>query len=531
MGEVSDWSTSAAGNAFTAGLDWREGMDFSKVNDNAREMMAQIRRAFNNSQVTLFPSGGNDTANIAAALASGASIVNLAAGNWTVNTINVPEGVTLRGQGKARTAVSCASNATPFVLENVNDAAIEDLLIIAHPSQTNATIAINATTKTVARCRVKGVQVSGSATDFPFISLFTGSGAWGNWAHLIEDVAASGCGTLLKCETTSVNSWINSLQVNHVFANDFIRGIQIIATAGDGCSESTFLDWAAQTSARTEFGLLIADVPSQGISRKNSLHDVRWYDLVNGNGVGWFIGNNVQDTSITGSVVDDPTPQRFIDEGVRTLINGHAPFQYLSRVRREQRLLLTGAVLSEAVAGSGTTTRGGAYANARSGATAGSLARIFTTEPVTGLATNSVFNTDFGKPLRLSFVVSRVGAGASAIGRVQYKTVTTDGVLAAPGVGIQVNNYAVTGECFGSTLGTVNLGLTMVDSRSYHIEILHYPGRRVEWWVDGIFAASVTTTTALPTGSAAGYFHTSISNVAANDCQLITTAVEIEAGN
>ena len=44
MGEFSEWSATAAGNGFVAGMDWRENMDFSKVNDNVREMMAQLTR-------------------------------------------------------------------------------------------------------------------------------------------------------------------------------------------------------------------------------------------------------------------------------------------------------------------------------------------------------------------------------------------------------------------------------------------------------------------------------------------------------
>jgi len=55
MGEVSDWSTTASGNANVAGLDWREQMEFSLVNDNCREMMAQIKRAFDGVQVGVSP--------------------------------------------------------------------------------------------------------------------------------------------------------------------------------------------------------------------------------------------------------------------------------------------------------------------------------------------------------------------------------------------------------------------------------------------------------------------------------------------
>jgi hypothetical protein len=276
----------------------------------------------------------DDTVTIQLALNSGAGVVEMDGSNYRVTSLSIPEGVTLKGKGKAKTTITCISNATPIVMNNVNDAAIEGVLIIAHSTQTSAIIAINATTQTVARCRVQNVQCSGSVTDFPFISLATSSGAYGNWAHLITDVSVSGCGTIFRAETTFANSWINSIQMSHVYANDFIRGVQLIATAGDGCSDSTFFDWAAQTSARTQFGALITDVATQGTNRKNSFHDVRWYDLINGGGLGYYVGSNILDTNVSGLVVDEMAPNRFLDRGIRTLINGMTLFEYVSRTAR-----------------------------------------------------------------------------------------------------------------------------------------------------------------------------------------------------
>ena len=470
----------------------------------------------------------DDTAAIQLALNSGASVVEMDGSNYRVTTISIPEGVTLKGKGKAKTTITCISNATPIVMNNANDAAIEGVLIIANAAQTSAIIAINATTQTVARCRVQNVQCSGNVTDFPFIAIASTSGAYGNWAHLITDVSVSGCGTIFRAETTFANSWINSIQMSHVYADDFIRGVHLIATAGDGCSDSTFFDWATQTSARTQFGALITDVATQGVNRKNSFHDVRWYDLINGGGLGYSVGSNVLDTNVSGLVVDEMAPNRFLDKGIRTLINGMTLFEYVSRTARRGLVVPTSTGLTSAVSGTGTTASLVTYAQLRTGATLGSLARLYSTDVVSGLSQNQIFNVDFGLPLRFCFSLTRVTAGASAIGRLQFKTTQADGSLAAKGLGVQLNNYTLAGESYGSALATVAL-TTLTDGQTYKVEILHYPAQRVEWWINGVLTSTQTTLNAIPSGFGVCYVHSSLSNVAANDVQMFVGQIELSA--
>jgi hypothetical protein len=473
----------------------------------------------------------DDTVAIQAALDCGVGVVNMDNGSYRVSTLNIPSGVTLRGEGKAKTSIICTSNATPIAMQNVNDAGLEGVLIFAFATQTAAIIAINATTQTVARCRVQNVQCSGSATDFPFISLATVSGAYGNWAHLITDVSVSGCGTVFRAETSAVNSWINSVQMSHVYANDFIRGVHLIPSVGEGASACTFLDWAAQTSARTQFGALISDVSTQGFSIKNSFHDVRWYDLINGGGLGYYVGSNVLDTNVSGSVVDEMIPLRFLDRGVKTLINGMPLFDYVSRKAKRDVLIPTNTGLTAATSGTGTTATLVTYAQLRTGATGGSLARLYSTDIVCGLSQQQLFVVDFGLPLRFEFLLTRITGGASAIGRVQFKTTQADGSLAAKGIGLQVDDYALTGESYGSSLGAINLGVTLVDAETYKVEVLHYPANRVEWWVNGELKATQTTLSAIPSGSGTCYFHSSLSNVAANDVQMFVGNIALSASN
>lgn len=473
----------------------------------------------------------DDKASIQSAMdATTAKIIELPGLNFRLVTgLQIPSGKKLIGQGKSNTTITCAANITPFTMLNANDASLEGVLIVAHSTQTAPLILLDANGVTMARCRVLNVQGSGSATDFPFISVVSRGGAIGNWAHLFSDLSVSGCGTIIKCETQAANSWINSLNVSHVYANDFIRGAHLIATAGDGCADSTFFDWAAQTSARTQFGALIADVSAQGISRKNSFTDVRFYDLI-ATALAYYIGSNVLDTTIQGLAVDDLIPSRIRDTGIGTRIQGMTVPEYMTRSGRIVGLQ-TNAGLTAAVSGTATTQSLVPYAQLRTGATAGSVARLYSTDTVSGLSQNQIFNTDFGKPLVMTFSLTRITTGASALGRVQFKTVQTDGALAAAGIGLQISNYDIFGESYGSSVATVNLGVTMADAQTYRIDIVHYTGVRVEWWVNGVLKGIQTTAANIPSGSAACYLHTSLSNIAANDVQMFFNAIELRAPN
>jgi len=472
----------------------------------------------------------DDTAAIQLALNSGAKFVYAPNASYKItSSLSIPSGVTLKGDGKSATTLVCSADFTPIVMQNVNDAGIEGVLIIASASQTAAIILLSASTQTITRCVVRDVQCSGNTTDFPFILLFTSSGAHGNWAHLIDDVSVSGCGTVFKAETTSVNSWINSICARHVYANDFIRGIQLIETLGDGASDCTFFDWATQTSARTQYGVLINNASVAGKNKGNSFTDCRFYDLIPP-ALEYYIGSNVIDTTIQGLSVDALIPSRIEDNGYNTTVKGMSfPdfFTYNGRFVNQP----TSAGFTQDVAGTGSTQQLVPYFQLRTGANAGSLARLYTTQTISGLSQNQLFNIDFGLPLKMTFLLTRITAGASSIGRVQLKTTQADGSLAAAGIGIQINNYAVFGESYGSALGTVNLGLTLNDAETYRIDIVHYPALRIEWWVNGELASKQTTVANIPSGIFACYIQNSLSNVAANDVQMFISGLQFKTPN
>ena len=472
----------------------------------------------------------DDTAAIQLALNSGAKLVYAPNANYKLTaSLTIPEGVTLKGDGKAATTLTCSANFTPIVMQNVNDAGLEGVLISASAAQTAAIILLSASSQTIARCVIRDVQCSGNATDFPFISLFSTTGAYGNWGHLFDDVSVSGCGTVFRAETTFANSWINSVCVRHVYANDFIRGIQLIETIGDGCSDCTFFDWATQTSARTQYGVLINNASVAGKNKGNSFTDCRFYDLTPP-ALEYYIGTNVIDTTIQGLSVDALIPSRIEDNGFNTTVKGSSfpdYFTYNGRVVN----VPTNTGFTQDVAGTGTTQQLAPYIQLRTGANAGSLARLYTTNTISGLSQNQLFNIDFGLPLKMTFLLTRITAGASAIGRVQLKTTQADGSLAATGLGIQINNYSVFGESYGSAGATVNLGLTLTDSETYRIDIVHYPGLRVEWWINGELASKQTTAANIPSGIVACYMQNSLSNVAANDVQMFVNSIQFKTPN
>jgi len=138
------------------------------------------------------------------------------------------------------------------------------------------------------------------------------------------------------------------------------------------------------------------------------------------------------------------------------------------------------------------------------------------------MCSSSVLSIDFGKKFVMCFGLSRVTSEAAAVGRIQLKQVQTSGALAAAGLGIQINNLAMTGESYGSALGGVNIG-NLTDGASSAIMIIHYPGVRTEWWVDGAYTAQQTDTTKIPSGTVACYLVAVLGNNSASDCQQFIT--------
>lgn len=461
-----------------------------------------------------------DFTSIQAALNSGAAIVNLTATAYNISTaLAIPAGVTLRGRGLGYTFITLTADVSAFTVTNVNDTLVEDLCVIVFATQTAPIWLLTASTVTVARNYLRRVQVSSATSTFEVIK-FAAGGGYGIWNNHAEMISCSGVGTVVKMGTTAVGSWVRENSFTKFYVNGFIYGVDILNTAGDGASENVFDTWGAQTSASTLFCVRIPAVSVIGVNQQNSFNDVAFYDL-QASAVQYYIGANVRDTSITGATGDPPTPLRFTDNGLRTRFTTRADFLSQLLASGRYQPVPTSVGWTQALIGSATTAQQATYLQLRTGTTNPSTARAYT-EAIGGMCSTSVLSIDFGKKFILGFGLSRATSEAAAVGRVQLKQVQTSGALAAAGLGVQVDNLAMTGESYGAALGGVNIG-NLTDGASSAVMIIHYPGVRTEWWVNGAFTAQQVDTTKIPSGAVACYLVSVLGNNSASDCQLFVT--------
>lgn len=99
---------------------------------------------------------------------------------------------------------------------------------------------------------------------------------------------------------------------------------------------------------------------------------------------------------------------------------------------------------------------------------------------------------DWTKHIELSFFINRYLSDAEVVARVQLKEVNTEGQLAARGIGIQINNFDVFGEAYGTAGNTVAIG-TMIDNQIMRVKII-VESNQVEFWVNGVLAGTLTGT-------------------------------------
>lgn len=109
---------------------------------------------------------------------------------------------------------------------------------------------------------------------------------------------------------------------------------------------------------------------------------------------------------------------------------------------------------------------------------------------------------DYTKRLEWHFRMVRSGSDAQVVARFQLKQALTEGVLADVGLGVQVNNFDVLGEAYGTARQTVSLG-TLTADYHWQIKIVHIPDTSVQFWVNDVLTATLTGT-AVPVAVAAG---------------------------
>ncbi len=135
-----------------------------------------------------------------------------------------------------------------------------------------------------------------------------------------------------------------------------------------------------------------------------------------------------------------------------------------------------------------------------------------TTASSSSVRSASLYNLDSGsgslarinwnKQLRLWFRFIRQTSEAQSIARVQLKEATTIGALAALGIGIQVDNLAVSLESYGTSVATVSASTTLTTAVGVEVEIRHYPASRIELYINNALKCSQTTAAKIPSGNA-----------------------------
>jgi hypothetical protein len=119
---------------------------------------------------------------------------------------------------------------------------------------------------------------------------------------------------------------------------------------------------------------------------------------------------------------------------------------------------------------------------------------------------------DWTRRLQLSFFLTRVSDDPQVIGRVQLKEINTEGQLAQRGIGLQINNWSVIGEAYGTARNTTAEIKSLLGARIARIKIVKLSDK-VEFWVNDYLKATLTGT-AVPnvTGNASAYLVASIIN-------------------
>jgi len=153
------------------------------------------------------------------------------------------------------------------------------------------------------------------------------------------------------------------------------------------------------------------------------------------------------------------------------------------------------------LAGSGAVTQTVPELLLKTGTTPNSRALLRITAVGLNPATGSAPTIDWDKELIVIFGLRRYRSDPEAVGRFQIKVATTEGALADHGLGLRIDNYDLVGESYGTALGTVDLGVTMLDFRPYWIYIVHNPKiPRIDWYVNGVLKGSQTDPARIPSG-------------------------------
>lgn len=185
----------------------------------------------------------------------------------------------------------------------------------------------------------------------------------------------------------------------------------------------------------------------------------------------------------------------------------------LDDLLKEYRLLIipTNAGWSTSLVGSGICYFYPVKMWCQTGTTASSRAMSYTSCFGFNSGDISSAYVDWTKRLEIDLLIMRIYSDPECIARFQVKESNAEGALAQMGVGLEIRNFDLYGEGYGTSRGTVALGTLTADWLT-RVKIVK-DGSRLEFWVEGVLKG-VLTGDNVPNakGSAAGYLVVSIVN-------------------
>ena len=145
---------------------------------------------------------------------------------------------------------------------------------------------------------------------------------------------------------------------------------------------------------------------------------------------------------------------------------------------------------SASLVGSGAQGQTPYYLFVRTGTTASSSALAYAYVFGLNSSTLSRHYVDWTKRLEIHFTIARLYSDPECVARFQLKESSALGALAQRGVGIEIANYLLRGEGYGTSRGVVDL-MTLANDRPYEIRIVK-DGSELEFWVNNVLLGQLS---------------------------------------
>jgi len=140
--------------------------------------------------------------------------------------------------------------------------------------------------------------------------------------------------------------------------------------------------------------------------------------------------------------------------------------------------------------GSGAQGQRPCYLFVATGTTASSSAVVYALTFGSNTSTLCKHFVDWTKRLEIHFTIARLYSDPECVARFQLKESNALGALAQRGVGIEIANYALRGEGYGTSRGVVDL-MTLTNDRTYEIRIVK-DGSILEFWVNDVLLGKLS---------------------------------------